>query len=221
MKTSDKQVIFILTVLNIALLAMLIYGRFIWSGNGISKDDYNRSVTSMKTLHANQKTLMQFQLFTEGAELNPRLEVCDEKGDTLAIDSIISKPVLVLRYSELNCQSCVDDLLTEIKEAGFFNATNTLLLAYYREPAYLYQFKRMNRLELPVFSTQHTGLPPDTLNLPYFFLMNSKLQISNVFIPEEGDTEAITAYLAFARKRLGFIYNLLFFQSCHAILASN
>jgi len=157
----------------------------------------------MKTLHANQKTLMQFQLFTEGAELNPRLEVCDEKGDTLAIDSIISKPVLVLRYSELNCQSCVDDLLTTIKESDLFNASNTLLLAYYSEPAYLYQFKRMNRLELPVFSIQYTGLPPDTLNLPYFFLMNSKLQISNVFIPEEGNTDAINTYLAFAAQRLG------------------
>ena len=208
MKPSDKQVISILIILNIALLAILIYRRFFFSGNGISKDDYNRAVTSLKSLHANQKTLMQFQLFTEGAQLNPLLEVCNEKGDTLAIDNIISKPVLVLRYSELNCQSCVDDLLTQVKEAGLFNASNSLLLAYYREPAYLYQFKRMNRLELPVFSIQKTGLPPDTLNLPYFFLMNSKLQISNVFIPEEGDTESMAAYLTFAGKRLGIIQTL-------------
>jgi hypothetical protein len=94
-------------------------------------------------------------------------------------------------------------LLTEIKESGLFTASNTLLLAYFREPAYLYQFKRMNRLELPVFSIQHTGLPPDTLNLPYFFLISTKLEISNVFIPEEGDTESMAAYLTFASKRLG------------------
>ena len=109
MKTSDKQVIFILTMLNIALLAMLIYGRFFGIGNSINKDDYNRVVTSLKSLHSNQKNLMQFQLYAEGIELNPLLEVCNEKGDTLAIDNVISKPVLVLRYSELNCQSCVDD----------------------------------------------------------------------------------------------------------------
>ena len=114
MKTTDKQVIWVLTILNIALIAVLILGRFFWSGNGISKDDYNRAVTSLKTIHANQKTPMQFQLYTEGAEINPLLEVCNEKGDTLAIDNVISKPVLVLRYSELNCQSCVDDLLTEL-----------------------------------------------------------------------------------------------------------
>jgi len=80
MKASDKQVILILTILNIALLAMLIYGRFFWSGNGISKDDYNRAVSSLKSLHANQKTLMLFQLFTEGAKLNPLLEACNEKA---------------------------------------------------------------------------------------------------------------------------------------------
>jgi len=203
MKSSEKQAIWILTILNIALIAVLIFGRFLWAGNGISKDEYNRAVTSLKTLHANQKSLMQFQLFTEGAKLNPQLEVFNEIGDTLAINNIISKPVLVLRYSELNCQSCVDDLLTEIKESGLFTASNTLLLAYFREPAYLYQFKRMNRLELPVFSIQHTGLPPDTLNLPYFFLISTKLEISNVFIPEEGDTESMAAYLTFASKRFG------------------
>ncbi|MDD2529531.1 MAG: hypothetical protein PHT26_15960 [Lentimicrobiaceae bacterium] len=203
MKSSEKQAIWILTILNIALIAVLIFGRFLWAGNGISKDEYNRVVASLKSLHANQKTLMQFQLFTEGAKLNPQLEVFNEIGDTLAINNIISKPVLVLRYSELNCQSCVDDMLTEIKEDAIFNATNTLLLAYYSEPAYLYQFKRMNRLELPVFSIQHTGLPPDTLNIPYFFLINSNLQINNVYIPEEGDTDAINTYLAFAAKRLG------------------
>ncbi|MDY0342627.1 MAG: hypothetical protein RBR28_03585 [Lentimicrobium sp.] len=45
MKTSDKQVIWILTILNIALISLLVYGRFFRSGNGISKDDYNRAVT--------------------------------------------------------------------------------------------------------------------------------------------------------------------------------
>lgn len=202
MKTSEKQLIGILTLLNIVLLTLLIYGRFFWNGNGVSKNDYNQAVTSLKALYSIQKTLMQFQLYTEGSELKPQIEVANEKGDTLTIGDLISKPVLVLRYSELNCQSCVDDLLTQIKEIGSFNTTNTLLLAYYREPAYLYQFKRMNQLELPVYSLQKTGLPPDTLNLPYFFLMNNKLQISNVFIPEEGDMASVKEYLHFAIDKL-------------------
>jgi hypothetical protein len=44
MKSSDKQVIWGLTILNFAIIALVIYGRFFWGGDGISKNVYNRAV---------------------------------------------------------------------------------------------------------------------------------------------------------------------------------
>jgi len=82
------------------------------------------------------------------------------------------------------------------------DSSNTLLLAWYNNPAYLYQFKRMNRIKLPVYSIKNTGLPPDTLNIPYFYLLDKDLRVSNVFIPEEGDTASLAAYLRFAGERI-------------------
>ena len=200
---NEKQALWLLSLLNIILLILLIYSRFFWSATGINKESYNRAVSSLKFLYNNQKILSNYQVFTEGSELNHDLELSDENGDSIQLGSIITGFSLVFRYTELNCQSCVDLLLTTLRADSSFNKINTLLLTYYKEPSYLYQFKRMNRLQYPVFSIKNTGLPPDTLNVPYLFLLDQSLKVSNVFIPEEGDTASIKQYLSFASQELG------------------
>lgn len=200
---NEKQAIWMLSALNIFLLAFLIFGRIYWCTKGVDKESYNSAVSSLKLLYHNQKQISAYQVFTNGMELQRKLELQTEQGEKIQMGSIISGPALVLRYSELNCQSCVDLILEELMTFSTFNEENILLLAYYKEPSYLYQFKRMNRLQYPVFSIKNTGLPPDTLNVPYLFLLDQSLQVSNVFIPEEGDTASIKQYLNFASQKLG------------------
>ena len=36
----------------------------------------------------------------------------------------------------------------------------------------------------------------------FYYLLDKGLRVSNVFIPEEGDTAAVAAYLRFVAKRL-------------------
>jgi len=195
----DKYSISILIILNISLISALVYFRL----NAAATDN---SYAKMHEANMNQlkyqKNIMNFQLFSEGTRLNPFLYLKTEKSDSLLINTIMERPKLVLRYSELNCQSCVDAMLAQLQNCNSFGKENTLLLAYYKNPAYLYQFKRMNRLLLPVYSIKNTGLPPDTLNIPYFYILGKDLDVSNFFIPEEGDTASVATYLRFASKRL-------------------
>jgi hypothetical protein len=195
----DKYLILLLVMINVVLLGFLIYFRMM----ALGKDSIYKSRNEAYTNQLNyQKNIMNFQLFSEGARLDHSLLLKSEKSDSQLLHNVLDRAKLVLRYSELNCQTCVDAMLTQLQNNGNFNTSNCLLLAYYRNPAYLYQFKRMNRLQLPVYSINKTGLPPDTLNIPYFYLLDKDLRVSNVFIPEEGDTSLIAAYLRFAAKRL-------------------
>lgn len=195
----DKFSITVLIVLNIALISTLVYFRL----DALAKDNTYANLQESNNYQLNyQRNIMYFQLYSEGTKLNHLLLLKNEKADSLLINTITGSPKLVLRYSELNCQSCVDAMLTQIQSNSNISNENILLLAYYKNPAYLYQFKRMNQLQLPVYSIKNTGLPPDTLNLPYFYLLDKDLRVSNVYIPEEGDTAAVADYLRFAAKRL-------------------
>lgn len=199
---NTKQTIWLLLALNLALVALLLGGRFFWCKRGVDAAVYNNAIASLKELYKNQKNISAWHIYTNGMVLSRDLELQTEKEAGIRLDSVTMNTMLVLRYTELNCNSCVDLILSEILAQNSFNEQNTLLLAYYQNPSYLYQFKRMNRLQFPVFSVKSTGLPTDTLNLPYLFLLDKNMQINHMYIPEEGDTASIRQYLGFAKEKL-------------------
>lgn len=147
---------------------------------------------------------MQYQLFTEQRQIPPHSVVFSERNDSITFANLIKRPVLVLRYNELGCQTCVDKLLAELLKSETFNDSNTLLLTYYPEPAYLRQFKRVNRLSMPIYNMKNTNLPPDKLNQPYFFVLHKDLTVSNVYIPEDGDNDGVSIYLNFIANKIGY-----------------
>ncbi len=192
MKTNSLM-LYLLIGMNIVLLGALMFMGIRQSKSTTSGTMYSEQ--SLAGLNAYKYMLAQYQLACEGEQLLPGTCLVNEHKDSIKIESLISKPTLVMRYSELNCHSCVDAMLTELKNNPFFNEKNSLLLAWYNEPAYLYQFKRMNRIEMPVYNIKNTGLLADTLNMPYFFIIDKDLRVSKVLIPEEGDTTMVPAYL--------------------------
>lgn len=190
----------LLILINLTLLALLFYLRFVNYSKGIGIEEHNRVVSALNNSIQYQKSIMQYQLFTEQRQIATHSVVFTERNDSMMLANLINRPVLVLRYNELGCQTCVDALISALLKAEMLNDSNTLLLTYYRDPSYLRQFKRINRLSMPIYNMKHTKLPPDTLNLPYFFVLHKDLTVSNVFIPEESDTTSVNIYLNFIGK---------------------
>lgn len=197
----DKIFIWMLIVFNVALIAIVLYMKYGNFSKGVSIDEYNRAVTSLKQTNMMVKNMAQFQLFSENSTLPDTITMIDEKGNAIKLQSQLAKPKLILRYSELNCQTCVDAMISEIKANKSIDSNNMLMLAFYKQTSYLYQFKRMNRINMPVYSLQK-ALLPDTLNVPYFFMLHPNLTTSNVYIPEEGDTAGVKYYLNFIVKKI-------------------
>ena len=191
--------VYMLLFLNAILLAIAIYA-YLANFNSTTKASRTHEANMRRLNYKNQ--MMWFHLITENTKLNSKTDVINENFDTIPLSDLISRPVIVLRYSELNCQSCVDELIVRFQNTKSLDSANTVLLSWYNNPTHLYQFKRMNRLQYPVFSIKNTGLPPDTLNVPYLFLLDQSLKVSNVFIPEEGDIASLTQFLSFASQKL-------------------
>jgi len=190
-----------LIAFNIILLALVLYMKFGSYSKGVSIKEYNKAISLLKQSNKLTKNLSQFQLFSENTKIPDTTKILNEKGEFNNLKNHITQSKLILRYSELNCQSCVDAMITQIRVNKSIDSNNMLFLAYYKQPAYLYQFKRLNRINMPIFSLQNILLP-DTLNVPYFFILHPNLTVSNVFIPEEGDNESVKKYLNFMIKKM-------------------
>lgn len=199
---SEKATIWILITFNILLLMVLIYGRFYVHKKNTEKEGIKYAISNLEYIYERQRKNSSLQVISDGIKLDKDIEIHNEKGENVKISHLLSGPVLVLRYSELNCQSCVDDLIKFLLTHGSFNENNTLILSYYRELDYLNKFKRMNPLNVQIYNTKSLGLPPDTLNVPYLFVLDDQLMTQNVFIPEESDTLALKYYLTFVANKL-------------------
>ena len=61
-----------------------------------------------KSSHRIEREIRNYELRANGKVLNPSLEVFDTNGNKRTLSKIIDGNKLVLRYSELNCNTCVN-----------------------------------------------------------------------------------------------------------------
>jgi len=115
-----------------------------------------------------------FQMESENKVIDGSIELRSESGDILKLSDLVSqKPKLILRYSELQCDMCIDHSLVYLKRiADSIGRKNILILASYNSMRDLAIFKRINSIDLPVFQIAEKGLdiPIENYDTPYLLL---------------------------------------------------
>lgn len=143
---------------HVFLLCLLILSLSINIYLKIKINDQYEEKYLLKKENTRKEFLNTFQLMQlkKGWECNGKklyLEqlVKNEDGQVVPLYELISKPTLVLRYSEINCQSCVDSVLlwvnSFIKSVG---ADNVVILATYKNHRDLQIFKRLHHINIQI-----------------------------------------------------------------------
>lgn len=97
-------------------------------------------------------------------------------------------PKLVLRFSELNCNSCIDSIISVSKVFNRKYPGNILYFSEYRSERDLYYFKHLNRLKSNVLNLKRElELDPEQSNVPYFFLLGMDKKVLHVHVPDKNN----------------------------------
>lgn len=127
-----------------------------------------------------------------------------ELGDSIALSQLKKKKnTLVLRYSYLNCRSCVDNAIARLLE--FTNQNDdidVLLLGSYQNNKDLKIFKQINKNVANVYMIKHLEVPIEDENIPYLFILDEDMQILDLFIPRKEIPELTREYLEKIKKIL-------------------
>lgn len=123
--------------------------------------------------------------------------VYTESGDSTTLDKIKqNKKSLILRYSYLSCQPCVDNIIANIKQFVEENDTlEVLLLSNYQCKKDLRNFKRINTIFTEVYNIKHLDISLEKENVPYMFIIDENMNIFNFFIPRKEIPELTKQYL--------------------------
>ena len=141
-----------------------------------------------------------FHLESEGALMIDNIMVESETGDTTTLKAILSrKPLLLLRYSELHCNLCVDHSISYLKSlADSVGQDNIAILTSYRTIRDLFLFKRINQIDFPVYRIPENSLtiPADKYGFPYLFITDHTLVAKYIHIPDKDVPELTRILLA-------------------------
>lgn len=111
---------------------------------------------------------------------------------------------LVLRYSEIHCDVCVDSTLNQLKNiAQKIGQERIILISSYADPRDMYTFKRLNNLEFPIYNlgTQTLNIKAEEADTPYLFVLKPDGTTEMVFLSYKEVPALLNQYLQLVQHK--------------------
>ena len=114
----------------------------------------------------------------------------DKDGNSIDLRSLFSNErerILICRFSELDCESCISYSIRKIQEhTGDIGKENILFVAsYFNNKMLEPQMKLYGIDSFAVLNAKDLSIPIEDWNKPYYCVLDSSLQISDLFIPSK------------------------------------
>lgn len=137
--------------------------------------------------------------------ISDSLEMIDESDSSIRIKDVINThKTLVYRYSDLQCKMCVESQLEIMDSILGKTGYNIIFVANYKQKRDLIVFKKLHKISYPIYCIKENNLSlaADTLNIPYYFILNNYLETENVFISKKEYPEFSVNYLNAIKKTI-------------------
>ncbi len=152
----------------------------------------------------------KFKVEKENEYLNfpKNFKLIDIKGDTVFAKDVFKQHKVVFRYSLTHCDACVhaehENIIKELQAKPNYSK-NICLLAYYENIRGLivdyrkFKAKKVN-ISMYAVAKNNLDIPIEAQNLPYYFIIDSNLRMTNFYIPDKEKTNWSKSYLRLALK---------------------
>jgi hypothetical protein len=133
------------------------------------------------------------------------LVIFDDCGIGKRITEVVSKlnsNVLVFRYTELNCNSCVSSELNLIKDIFGIDNSKVIVITTYSNILDMIYFKRDNNIKFKLYNilSQSVLNALDDLDRPYCFVIDLKGQIMLPFVPTKENAGLSNTYYKYVNE---------------------
>ena len=123
------------------------------------------------------------ELQTIGQQLPSNLKLTSAIRRITTKDVFSGRKTLVYNFTQMQCKMCIESQVEALKAIFGDDTTSVVLLANTTNYRNIQVFSHTHNIKFPIYKLDEPlNLPPDTLMIPYFLLVDEDLRIANAFI---------------------------------------
>ncbi len=138
------------------------------------------------------------ELSLNGKEISTDWGVVDMQGNEKRFPSVMSDNTLVLRYSEMHCDVCIDSIVSKLNVyKDSIGLDNIVLLTSSKNLSYIRKFRKINNIRFNVYKIDEAAesILLD-IDMPYLFIYSSaNKRVNNMFVPQKENAQLTNQYL--------------------------
>lgn len=168
----------------ICLVAVLSLTGFLLTQNKTVREDSSESRLQADIINVLIES-MRLTYKMNNHPFNYTLEDADGKARDL-FKTRLAETQIVLRYSELNCEVCVDSAIAAFVKFGkAIGPGKAIILVESKSADYISQFIRFNHIDVPLYRITKKDEPDDVSEEPFLFVLDSTRQMKDIFYPHK------------------------------------
>ncbi len=135
---------------------------------------------------------------------NEKTMATNEAGQAIPFDQLLATHnKLILRFSELSCNTCVDREVTHLKKmAEKYGPEKVMILTTYHQLRDLIAFKRTNQIPFEVYNIDENLFSPEMAGGTFLFMANKNAKAFMPFLPDKDDGSISEHYYHFVEPML-------------------
>lgn len=138
------------------------------------------------------------EVILNGTNMHADFSVVDIWENKKKMSEIISDNTLILRYSEMHCEVCVDSIVKKLNVyKDSIGLQNIVLLTTSQNFGYMRRFKKINSIPFGIYNMDEAldSVLVD-IGMPYLFVYSTlSKRINNVFVPQKEAPQLTDEYL--------------------------
>lgn len=173
------------------MFAIIIFEMLLIKGQKIKSEKLNNKFAKISHNFATLKTNIVDSWQIENSIVNIK-DIRGEDGEKINFKYISAKqPILIFRFSKVNCSECVIKQIDIIKELTKNESIQHIIICDYSNNRQLGLFKRVNAIKEPIFDCEKICANEE--KTPFFCIYNKGV-ISNVFFPDDDFPDLTKSY---------------------------
>ncbi|WP_172918608.1 hypothetical protein [Capnocytophaga canis] len=192
----------------LAVLAFIGFNIGTWIHHLNYKKQSKIVISALESIQNSSRSVEKIiQLSVENSDIQLKnVFVKDSSNNQVPLKNYFNKDkkyLLVSRFSESNCESCVNHSIkmakSKLNEVGH---KNVLFLGAYRNNKIFNNLKPLYEIDtLKVANIGSLTIPAENSGYPYYFVIDSTLKVQHLFFPDKGSPQMDEKYLDFIKTK--------------------